>query len=132
MAPDLKYIESISRTIARHSDRPKIVVEKSTVPVRAAESIDAILHQAERDDPTLKFQVLSNPEFLAEGTAIADLCNPDRVLIGGSSTPEGQAAIAALVDVYTNWVPREKIVTTNTWSSELSKLVCLHLDITSG
>ncbi|KHJ75755.1 UDP-glucose/GDP-mannose dehydrogenase family, NAD binding domain protein [Oesophagostomum dentatum] len=89
MAPDLKYVESVSRTIAEHAVGPKIVVEKSTVPVRAAESINAILREAQRNDPRLKFQVLSNPEFLAEGTAISDLSNPDRVLIGGESSPEG-------------------------------------------
>ncbi|EPB77495.1 nucleotide sugar dehydrogenase [Ancylostoma ceylanicum] len=122
MAPDLKYVESVSRTIAQHAVGPKIVVEKSTVPVRAAESINAILREAQRNDPRLKFQVLSNPEFLAEGTAISDLSNPDRVLIGGESSPEGMDAVAQLVRVYENWVPRDRIITTNTWSSELSKL----------
>ncbi|KAK6053748.1 UDP-glucose/GDP-mannose dehydrogenase family, NAD binding domain protein [Cooperia oncophora] len=92
MAPDLKYVESVSRTIAQYSEGPKIVVEKSTVPVRAAESINCILREAQRNDPRLSFQVLSNPEFLAEGTAIRDLSNPDRVLIGGETSPEGLAA----------------------------------------
>ncbi|VDM64603.1 unnamed protein product [Angiostrongylus costaricensis] len=102
--------------------RGKIVVEKSTVPVRAAESINYILREAQQNDPRLSFQVLSNPEFLAEGTAIRDLSNPDRVLIGGESSPQGAAAVAELVRVYEHWVPRDRIITTNTWSSELSKL----------
>lgn len=122
MAADLKYVESVSRTIAQHSVSPKIVVEKSTVPVRAAESINYILREAQQNDPRLSFQVLSNPEFLAEGTAVRDLSNPDRVLIGGESSPQGAAAVAELVRVYEHWVPRDRIITTNTWSSELSKL----------
>ena len=97
----------------------KIVVEKSTVPVRTAESIKRVLKSASKHS----FQVLSNPEFLAEGTAVDDLLKPSRVLIGGEQTPAGLKAIATLVDVYANWVPREKIITTNLWSSELSKLV---------
>ncbi|CAD6184715.1 unnamed protein product [Caenorhabditis auriculariae] len=123
MAPDLKYVESVARTIAQYAGGPKIVVEKSTVPVKAAESIGCILRDAQKNCPELKFQVLSNPEFLAEGTAMRDLANPDRVLIGGESSPEGALAVEALVTVYENWVPRERIITTNTWSSELSKLV---------
>ncbi|KAI6180327.1 UDP-glucose 6-dehydrogenase [Aphelenchoides besseyi] len=122
MAPDLKYVEAVSRTIAEHAHSPKIVVEKSTVPVRAAESITHILKEAQKRNQSLHFQVLSNPEFLAEGTAIRDLSNPDRVLIGGESSEDGAAAVAALVSVYEHWVPRERIITTNTWSSELSKL----------
>lgn len=94
-------------------------VEKSTVPVRTAESIKRVLAASS----PYKFQVLSNPEFLAEGTAVSDLLNPSRVLIGGEQTPEGLTAIATLVNVYANWVPREQIITTNLWSSELSKLV---------
>lgn len=118
-APDLKYIESAARKIAETAKVPKIVVEKSTVPVNAAESISKILcHNATCEG----FQVLSNPEFLAEGTAIRDLLNPDRVLIGGEITPGGLAAVQALSEVYERWVPKEKILTTNTWSSELSKL----------
>jgi UDPglucose 6-dehydrogenase len=101
-------------------DGPKIIVEKSTIPVKTAETIKDILAANGRG---MKFQVLSNPEFLAEGTAVADLLNPDRVLIGGERTPEGEAAMATLVDVYARWVPRERIITTNLWSSELSKLV---------
>ena len=95
------------------------MVEKSTLPVRTAESIKRIL---EANAKGRDFQILSNPEFLAEGTAIADLQNPDRVLIGGDQTPAGLVAIQKLVDVYAAWVPSEKILTTNVWSSELSKL----------
>ena len=94
-------------------------MEKSTVPVRTAESIKRVLASASK----FKFQVLSNPEFLAEGTAVEDLLHPSRVLIGGEQTPEGLTAISTLVSVYANWVPRAQIITTNLWSSELSKLV---------
>lgn len=118
-AADLRYIEKCARKIAEVSEGDKIVVEKSTLPVRTAESIKTILHSNAKGR---NFQILSNPEFLAEGTAIADLENPDRVLIGGDQSPEGLAAIQKLVDVYAAWVPREKILTTNLWSSELSKL----------
>lgn len=119
MAADLKYIELCARQIAKVSKTNKIVVEKSTLPVRTAEAIKSILDNTGNG---VQFQILSNPEFLAEGTAVDDLLNPDRILIGGDSTPEGQAAINALVDVYANWVSRDKILTTNVWSSELSKL----------
>jgi UDPglucose 6-dehydrogenase len=119
-AADLRFIESVARTIAECATAPKIIVEKSTIPVKTAETIKDILAANGRG---LKFQVLSNPEFLAEGTAVADLQNPDRVLIGGERTPEGEAAMATLVSVYARWVPRERIITTNLWSSELSKLV---------
>jgi len=119
-AADLRFIESVARTIAAVSDGSKIIVEKSTIPVKTAETIKDILAENSRG---AKFQVLSNPEFLAEGTAVADLINPDRVLIGGERTPEGDAAVKTLVDVYAHWVPRERIITTNLWSSELSKLV---------
>jgi UDPglucose 6-dehydrogenase len=119
-AADLSYIETVARTIAEHADSPKIIIEKSTIPVRTAESISTILAANKRG---LRFQVLSNPEFLAEGTAISDLQNPDRVLIGGERTPEGDAAVKALVDIYASWVPRDRIITTSLWSSELSKLV---------
>lgn len=118
-AADLKYIELCARQIGRVAKTDKIIVEKSTLPVRTAEAIRRIL-SANPDGP--KFQVLSNPEFLAEGTAVEDLNNPDRVLIGGEVSPEGEAAVQALVDVYAHWVPREKILTANVWSSELSKL----------
>lgn len=119
MAADLKYIELCARQIAKVSKSNKIVVEKSTLPVRTAEAIKSILDNTGNG---VQFQILSNPEFLAEGTAIDDLLNPDRILIGGDTTPEGEAAINALVDVYANWVSRDKILTTNVWSSELSKL----------
>ena len=120
-AADLRYIESAARLIAEVSEGHKIIVEKSTIPVKTASAIQTILAANSTKDAT--FQVLSNPEFLAEGTAIADLENPDRILIGGEQTPEGLAAIQALASVYQRWVPREKIITTNLWSSELSKLV---------
>ena len=119
MAADLKYIELCARQIARVAKNDKIVVEKSTLPVRTASAIKEIL---EHTGNGVNFQILSNPEFLAEGTAIEDLFAPDRVLIGGDTTPEGQKAIQALVDVYANWVPKDRILTTNVWSSELSKL----------
>ncbi|MBB4803691.1 UDPglucose 6-dehydrogenase [Flavobacterium nitrogenifigens] len=119
MAADLKYIELCARQIARVAKQNKIVVEKSTLPVRTAEAIKSIL---ENTGNGVQFQILSNPEFLAEGTAVTDLLNPDRILIGGDTTSEGQKAIQALVDVYANWVSKDRILTTNVWSSELSKL----------
>jgi len=119
MAADLKYIELCARQIAKISKENKIVVEKSTLPVRTAEAIKSILDNTGNG---VQFQILSNPEFLAEGTAVQDLLNPDRILIGGDSTVEGQKAIQALVTIYANWVSPEKILTTNVWSSELSKL----------
>ncbi len=119
MAADLKYIELCARQIARVAKQDKIVVEKSTLPVRTASTIKNIL---ENTGNGVEFQILSNPEFLAEGTAIEDLLKPDRVLIGGDTTAEGQKAIQALVDIYGNWIPKEQILTTNVWSSELSKL----------
>ncbi|NBR15895.1 MAG: nucleotide sugar dehydrogenase, partial [Crocinitomicaceae bacterium] len=119
MAADLKFIELCARQIAEVSTSDKIVVEKSTLPVRTAEAIKNIL---ENNTNGINFQILSNPEFLAEGTAITDLQNPDRVLIGGDETEEGQKAIEELVAIYNAWVPRERILTTNLWSSELSKL----------
>lgn len=127
MAADLKYIELCARQIARVATTDKIIVEKSTLPVRTAQAIKTILasgvatiDRGHMQQP--QFQVLSNPEFLAEGTAIADLYEPDRVLIGGEQTPEGLKAIETLTDVYARWVPRERILQTNIWSSELSKL----------
>ena len=120
-AADLKYVELCARDIAAHSDRSKIVVEKSTIPVRTAESLKAVLSANSSD--SISFQVLSNPEFLAEGTAMEDLDDPDRVLIGGEETPEGKTAIETLADVYATWISRDKIIQTNLWSSELSKLV---------
>ena len=119
MAADLKYIELCARQIARVAKNDKIVVEKSTLPVRTASAIKDILDNTGNG---VNFQILSNPEFLAEGTAVEDLFAPDRVLIGGDTTPEGQKAIQQLVDIYANWVPNDKILTTNVWSSELSKL----------
>ena len=120
MAADLTYVEQCARRIAKVATSDKIVVEKSTLPVRTAEAIQTILKQSPHGT---QFEVLSNPEFLAEGTAIEDLFQSDRVLIGGRTTPKGKKAVKALVDIYANWIPREKIVTTNVWSSELSKLV---------
>ncbi len=119
MAADLKYIELCARQIARVSKNNKIVVEKSTLPVRTAEAIRSILDNTGNH---VKFQILSNPEFLAEGTAINDLLNADRVLIGGLQTEEGKAAIEELTAIYAHWIPRERIIQTNVWSSELSKL----------
>ncbi|MDB3985367.1 nucleotide sugar dehydrogenase, partial [Flavobacteriaceae bacterium] len=119
MAADLGYIESCAKTIAEVSKNPKIVVEKSTVPIRTAEKIKEIL---DKNRNGLHFEILSNPEFLAEGTAIQDLFKSDRVLIGGDPSETGQKAVQSLVDIYANWIPKEKILTTNVWSSELSKL----------
>jgi len=118
-AADLQYWEAVARTIKEHATSDTIVVEKSTLPVRTAEAIERILHASQNG---VHFDVLSNPEFLAEGTAIHDLENPDRVLIGGREDEQGQKAIQTLVDIYAEWVPREKILTTNVWSAELSKL----------
>ena len=120
-AADLRYIESAARLIAEVSHGHKIIVEKSTIPVKTASAIKTIISANSSNSAT--FEVLSNPEFLAEGTAIEDLHAPDRILIGGETTASGQAAVEALVSVYANWVPRERIITTNLWSSELSKLV---------
>jgi UDPglucose 6-dehydrogenase len=119
-AADLRYVESVARTISEVAEGRKIIVEKSTIPVRTAETIKDLLSANSRG---CKFDVLSNPEFLAEGTAVADLMDPDRVLIGGERTPDGEAAIRTLSDIYARWVPRDRIITTNLWSSELSKLV---------
>ncbi len=119
MAADLKYIELCARQIARVSKTDKIVIEKSTLPVRTAEAIRSIL---DNTSTGVKFEILSSPEFLAEGTAISDLQNADRVLIGGDSTPEGKEAMDALTDIYAHWLPKERILQTNVWSSELSKL----------
>ena len=120
MAADLKYVELSARQIAKVAKSDKIVVEKSTLPVRTAQAIKDILDNTGNG---VKFQILSNPEFLAEGTAVQDLVAPDRVLIGGEESEEGREAINALVDIYATWIPRERILTTNVWSSELSKLV---------
>ena len=118
-AADLKYVEACAKQIAQVSKSNKIIVEKSTVPVRTSEKIKNILMSNNSD---VDFQILSNPEFLAEGTAMRDLEIPDRVLIGGDNTVEGKKAINTLVEIYSSWVPKENILTTNLWSSELSKL----------
>jgi UDPglucose 6-dehydrogenase len=119
-AADLKYIELCARNIAKVAVTDKIVVEKSTLPVRTAQAIKSILDNTGNG---VEFEILSNPEFLAEGTAIEDLLNADRVLIGGAETPSGKAAKNALSAVYEHWLPKERILQTNVWSSELSKLV---------
>jgi UDPglucose 6-dehydrogenase len=119
MAADLSHVEHCARDIAKYSKSDKIVVEKSTLPVRTAEKIKEIL---EENSDNIHFEILSNPEFLAEGTAIQDLFKSDRVLIGGDPTETGQKAVQALVEIYSKWIPREKILTSNVWSSELSKL----------
>lgn len=118
MAPDLSNLENASRQILKYAESDKIVVEKSTVPVRAAEAIEKVLHTSKK----YHFEVISNPEFLAEGSAIKDLLYPDRVLIGSRETPEGIKARNKIVSIYANWVPMEKIITSNIWSAELSKL----------
>lgn len=120
MAADLQYWEKTARQIRDCADGPKIIVEKSTLPVKTAQAMKRIL--AAGDHPQ-RFEVLSNPEFLAEGTAVADLDDPDRVLVGSDETDTGRAAREELVEIYANWVPRDRILTTNIWSSELSKLV---------
>jgi len=120
-AADMRNLENVARTIARHSTRNKIIVEKSTVPVRAAESIKSILMANKSHD--IDFEVISNPEFMSEGTAIENLINPDRILVGGNTaTPSGRHAVQILKDLYSTWIDESKILTTNTWSSELSKL----------
>ena len=119
-AADLQYWEKTARTIVKASRSDKIIVEKSTLPVRTAAAMARILNA---NDKGIHFEVVSNPEFLAEGTAMKDLENPDRVLIGARETPEGVKARDAVVQIYSNWVPRNKIITSNVWSAELSKLV---------
>jgi UDPglucose 6-dehydrogenase len=118
-AADLQFWEKTARQILAHSTADKIVVEKSTLPVRTAEAMERILNN---NTKYVHFEVVSNPEFLAEGTAIADLENPDRVLIGSQETPTGVAARKAIVDIYAHWVPRDRILESNVWSAELSKL----------
>lgn len=119
-AADLQYWEKTAREIIKSSESDKIIVEKSTLPVRTAHAMERILNA---NDKGIHFEVVSNPEFLAEGTAIADLKNPDRVLIGSQITEEGLRACEEIVSIYANWVPRERILTANVWSAELSKLV---------
>ena len=118
-AADLRFVESCARRIAELSKDPKIIVEKSTVPVRTAEMVQTILKST---SPEIHHQVISNPEFLAEGTAIPDLLNPDRVLIGGENSTAGENAVQKVFSIYANWVSADRIITTNLWSSELSKL----------
>ena len=120
MAADLSNVISSAKEIAKFSKSNKIVVEKSTLPVRTAEKLKEVWNSHNRK---VKFEVLSNPEFLAEGTAIKDLFKSDRVLIGGDQTKTGQVAVESLVNIYKKWIPKNKILTTNVWSSELSKLV---------
>lgn len=118
-AADLQYWEKTAREILANSERGKIVVEKSTLPVRTADAMARILNSNSRG---MQFQVLSNPEFLAEGTAVRDLEHPDRVLIGSEETPAGLAARRAVADIYATWVPRDRVIESNVWSAELSKL----------
>jgi UDPglucose 6-dehydrogenase len=120
-AADLQYWEKTARQILANSDRPKVIVEKSTLPVRTAEAMERILN-ASGNANEHRFEVVSNPEFLAEGSAVEDLHHPDRVLVGSRETPSGVAARKAVVDIYAHWVPREKIIESNVWSAELSKL----------
>jgi len=119
-AADLRFIESVGRSIAAYANCNKIIIEKSTVPVKTSEALERVVTA---NTGPHKFWILSNPEFLAEGTAMKDLSNPDRVLIGGPTSAEGVAAASVLADIYANWVGRDRILTTNLWSSELSKLV---------
>ena len=119
-AADLQYLEKTARSIIEHAENDKIVVEKSTLPVRTAQALSRVLHSNAKG---LRFQIVSNPEFLAEGTAIRDLENPDRVLIGGLETPEGKQAVETVASIYRRWVDESRIITTNLWSSELTKLV---------
>ena len=119
MAADLTYVVSSANRIAKASKSDKIVVEKSTLPVRTAEKIREVLNL---NSIGVNFEVISNPEFLAEGTAIQDLYKSDRVLIGGDNSSSGKRAVKALFNIYSQWIPKSKILTTNVWSSELSKL----------
>ena len=118
-AADLQYWEKTARQILANSDHGKIIVEKSTLPVRTAKAMERILNN---NSSKITFEVVSNPEFLAEGTAIKDLEQPDRVLIGSRETEEGIRARKEIMEIYANWVPTEKIIESNVWSSELSKL----------
>ena len=120
MAADLKYVIASAKQIAKSSNSDKIVIEKSTLPVRTAEKIKEILSNEGKKG--VKFEILSNPEFLAEGTAIQDLYKSDRVLIGGDETQSGKEAVKKLIEIYCRWIPKSKIITTNVWSSELAKL----------
>ena len=119
MAADLQYWEKTARQILQYSKSSKIVIEKSTLPVKTAQAMENILCNSH----SVSFEILSNPEFLAEGSAVRDLENPDRILIGSRETESGLKARETLVEIYANWVPRERIITSNIWSSELSKIV---------
>lgn len=118
-ASDLQYLEKTARSIVEYAESDKIVVEKSTLPVKTAEALNAVLNS---NDKSLHFDVVSNPEFLAEGTAVQDLLNPDRVLVGSYENKAGIRARQAVIDIYKHWVPEEKIIASNVWSSELTKL----------
>jgi len=120
MASDLQYWEKTAHEIVENSKSDKIIVEKSTLPVRTAEAMERILKS---NSNGIKFEVISNPEFLAEGSAIKDLLDPDRVLIGSHLTDDGLKAASIISEIYKHWVANEKIITTNLWSSELSKLI---------
>lgn len=119
MAADLQYWEKTAHEIVENSNSNKIIIEKSTLPVRTAEAMERILMA---NTKKIRFDVISNPEFLAEGTAISDLENPDRVLVGSRETPEGIKARETVCSIYAQWIPREKIIQSNIWSAELSKL----------
>ena len=119
MAADLTNVKKCTALIAKISKSDKIIVEKSTAPVGTGEEIKSVLKSINTKN---KFEVISNPEFLAEGTAINDLLYPDRVLIGGETSAKGKIAVSTISDIYRNWIPDDKIITTNLWSSELSKL----------
>jgi UDPglucose 6-dehydrogenase len=118
-AADLQYWERTARQILASADKSKIIVEKSTLPVRTAKAMERIFNG---NPKKINFEVISNPEFLAEGTAINDLENPDRVLIGSKETPDGIKARQEIVEIYANWVPRDRIIESNVWSAELSKV----------
>ena len=120
MAADLQYWEKTARQILDNAESSKIVVEKSTLPIKTALAMERILSSGKGK---IKFDVLSSPEFMAEGTAVRDLEYPDRVLVGSRETKSGLAARAELVKIFSRWVPPEKIITSNVWSAELSKLV---------
>jgi UDPglucose 6-dehydrogenase len=120
MAADLQYVEKTARQILKYSRSSKIVIEKSTLPVKTALAMEKILSSTQGG---ITFDVLSNPEFMAEGTAVKDLENPDRVLIGSRETKSALKARNQLIELYARWIPLKKIITSNIWSSELSKLV---------
>ena len=121
---DLQYVLAVAKSIGEHMHHHMFVIDKSTVPVGTADEVaETIQNELNLRGSDLTFDVISNPEFMAEGTAVDDLQNPDRVLIGAMETERGRKAMSQIVDIYSHWVPEEKIITTNVWSSELSKLV---------